>query len=362
MECCCTMDKACPALPVPAQVGYSRLPEVQWSEPYQDLKVVVQDTGNLETDTAAADDLIRQYLKQEGQKRVVADRGLARNDGAIIDMRIAPKRSPTAPYPGLDKDKFFFDTDQDPLGLAENMLGMVPGEERTWDFVFPPDWHVELWRGQTATARIKLVELFSYITPGFDDEFVKQHYPQFESTKDMRDSLITSTGLQRMKDLEAQVQDAIVTQVSACVASPVPESLIQAQAEKEYQAKLLDLVQRGVARPEDIEEQLTAEALQAFIAAERAGLEERCRYVLATEAIAGEQGIDVEMEGLDEEVERAKQEAKKDNVGFDEEVYKAELVEKLRYAAVMQWLQNNLKIEVLPWGTAAAVDAQPAGV
>eukprot|EP00879_Flechtneria_rotunda_P029933 GHRR01032400.1.p1 GENE.GHRR01032400.1~~GHRR01032400.1.p1 ORF type:complete len:179 (+),score=64.16 GHRR01032400.1:340-876(+) len=178
----------------------------------------------------------------------------------------------------------------------------------------------------------------------------------------MRDSLITSTGLQRMKDLEAQVQDAIVTQVSACVASPVPESLIQAQAEKEYQAKLLDLVQRGVARPEDIEEQLTAEALQAFIAAERAGLEERCRYVLATEAIAGEQGIDVEMEGLDEEVERAKQEAKKDNVGFDEEVYKAELVEKLRYAAVMQWLQNNLKIEVLPWGTAAAVDAQPAGV
>ena len=45
------------------------------------------------------------------------------------------------------------------------MLGMVPGEERSWDFVFPSDWHVELWRGQTATANIKLIELFSYLLP-----------------------------------------------------------------------------------------------------------------------------------------------------------------------------------------------------
>lgn len=57
-------------------------------------------------------------------------------------------------------------------------------------------------------------------------------------------------------------------QVSACVASAIPEPLVQAQGEKEYQAKLLDLVQRGVARPEDVEQQLTPEALEAFIASE----------------------------------------------------------------------------------------------
>lgn len=45
------------------------------------------------------------------------------------------------------------------------MLGMVPGEERTWEFVFPDDWHVDLWRGQTAVAKVKVVELFSYILP-----------------------------------------------------------------------------------------------------------------------------------------------------------------------------------------------------
>jgi hypothetical protein len=57
-------------------------------------------------------------------------------------------------------------------------------------------------------------------------------------------------------------------QVSACVASPIPEALLYAQGEKEFQAKLIDLVQRGVARPEDIEQQLTQEGLEAYIASE----------------------------------------------------------------------------------------------
>eukprot|EP00775_Hariotina_reticulata_P008847 gene8847-9026_t len=43
-----------------------------------------------------------------------------------------------------------------------------------------------------------------------------------------------------------------------------------------------------------------------------------------------------------------------DGVDFDPDVYRAEMIEKLRYAAVMQWLQQNLKVEVLPWGMVKA--------
>eukprot|EP00878_Enallax_costatus_P021398 GHUV01022648.1.p1 GENE.GHUV01022648.1~~GHUV01022648.1.p1 ORF type:complete len:386 (+),score=99.70 GHUV01022648.1:352-1509(+) len=349
-----------PAKPLTFEVVYTRLPDVEWATPYQDVTITVPDTGNLQTDTEAADGLIRQYLKQEGQKRVVADRGFAQGDAAIIDMVIAPKSNPAAPYPGLEKEKFFFDADGDMLGMTQHMLGMSPGEERSWEFVFPDDWHVDLWHGQTAVAKVKLGELFSYILPEFNDEFVSRHYPQFELAADLRQNLISTTSLARMKDLAAQIQDAIVTQVSACVGSAIPAPLIEAQGEKEYQAKLLDLVQRGVARPEDVEKQLTPEALQAFIASERLGLEERCRYILASEAIAEEQGIQVDIEGLDTEVERAKQQCKKDNVGFDEDVYRQEIIEKLKYAAVMQWLRQNLKVDVLPWGgEAGQVQQQP---
>lgn len=80
--------------------------------------VISFPSGNLQSDTAAADGLIRQYLKQEGQKRVVADRGFADGDAAIINMVIAPKSNPAAPYPGLEKEKFYFDADQDMLAMT----------------------------------------------------------------------------------------------------------------------------------------------------------------------------------------------------------------------------------------------------
>jgi FKBP-type peptidyl-prolyl cis-trans isomerase (trigger factor) len=47
----------------------------------------------------------------------------------------------------------------------QNMLGMNVGEKRQWEFTFPQDWNVELWRGQLAVAHVTLVELFSYILP-----------------------------------------------------------------------------------------------------------------------------------------------------------------------------------------------------
>ena len=53
-----------------------------------------------------------------------------------------------------------------PLGpLLQNMIGMNVGEQRQWEFTFPEDWNVELWRGQKAVANVTLVELFSYILP-----------------------------------------------------------------------------------------------------------------------------------------------------------------------------------------------------
>lgn len=45
------------------------------------------------------------------------------------------------------------------------MLGMTPGDERSWEFVFADDWHIELWRGETAVADIKMQELFSWVLP-----------------------------------------------------------------------------------------------------------------------------------------------------------------------------------------------------
>lgn len=47
-----------------------------------------RDTGDFASDTAAADDLIRQYLKDRGVRRVVVGRGLQAGDTAVLDMKM----------------------------------------------------------------------------------------------------------------------------------------------------------------------------------------------------------------------------------------------------------------------------------
>lgn len=80
--------------------------------------MTVRESGDLDTDKAAVEDLIRQYRKEQGSTRVVVGRGLDRGDVAILDLLCRPAGAApgTPPLPGLDKRKLTFDTEADPLG------------------------------------------------------------------------------------------------------------------------------------------------------------------------------------------------------------------------------------------------------
>ena len=81
----------------------------------------------------------------------------------------------------------------------------------------------------------------------------------------------------------------------------------------------------------------------------RAELEERCRFLLAADDILEAEGLDVEASGVDEEVQKAKAEyAARGLDGFDEDAFRAEAAERLRYLAAMEFLQGAVKINVVP--------------
>ena len=92
-------------------------PPLEWNKPYRELTVTIKDNGNLATDEAAADGLIRQALKKAGFQRVVPDRGLQSGDTAIIDLEVKVQGG-KMPLPGLSQSKVVFDTEADPLDLT----------------------------------------------------------------------------------------------------------------------------------------------------------------------------------------------------------------------------------------------------
>ncbi|GBG00567.1 hypothetical protein Rsub_13295 [Raphidocelis subcapitata] len=290
------IDAFDPAQPLTYGVTFDCLPKVKWARDWKGIEVTVEETGSLADDEAAVDDLIQQYRKEKGAQRVAAGRGLQPGDVSIIDMRISPAGG-GEPFPGLDKKRFALDTTADPLGLAKNMAGMEVGEERRWEFSFPGDWHVELWRGQRAEAVVKLRELFEWDLPEFDDAFVAAHYPSFDSAADMRKSLLATTAVERFRATQGQAADRIMEAVAGAVSVELPQSYLRAVAEKEFQERLLQMVSTRVATPEQAEAMCTEEGLAEYIAERRGELEERCKFLLAADDIAESEGIEVEATG-----------------------------------------------------------------
>lgn len=348
-----------PAKPLDFAVEYVPLPPIRWLKPYKDIEVTVRETGNLETDAEAAEALIRQYRKDRGRQRVAAGRGLERGDVAIVSMRVDPADGLGPPFPGLTRDKFAFDTDEDPLSMVPHLEGAAAGEERSWEFEFPADWHVELWRGLRARATVKVLELFEWDLPCFDDDFVRQHFGpgtpsarngvSFESAEDMRKSLVAATTLERMKAATQQAQDAIVEAVAACAELRVPDEMVRLAGEKEYERRLMAMLQEGAATPDDLPRLTSQEAVEEFVRDRRAELEEQVRFNLASDAIFEEQKLQVPADIVDQEVESAARQFEADGLDYDKEVLRADTEAKMQTMCVMDWLQANVKVHTEPW-------------
>ena len=56
-------------------------------------------------------------------------------------------------------------------------MGMMPGEERTFDLTYPEDFDEEARRGKTATYHVKVSSISARKLPELDDEFAKSVAP-----------------------------------------------------------------------------------------------------------------------------------------------------------------------------------------
>lgn len=337
-----------PRQPLTFEATYALMPPLEWLKPYKDIKIEVSDTGDLASDTLAAEDLLRQYRKQYAQQRVVAGRGVQKGDVVIMDL-VARKKGGKLPLPGLSKDMFVFDTEVDPLGFTPPILGAAVGEERQFDFTFPTDYNVALWQNMAAEAQVKVHEVFEWVLPEFTDDFVKKHFPSFESTEDMRRNVISTTTMERLRDLDQGIQNKIVEAIAAITRIDLPDSVTRELGDAEYQQKLLGMLQQKLATPEEVEKLYTEEMVDDYIKKNRAQLEEQGRFLVAMEDIAERESIVVLQEELEEEVDKMKQNLEAEGLQYQMEVLEAKASEQLKAMKVMQWLQDNIKVEVKPW-------------
>jgi len=185
-------------------------------------------------------------------------------------------------------------------GLAEAVIGMRKGEEKTVALALPPDWPRRALAGRQATFTIRVHEVKEEVLPELDDDFARQVGEGFPDLQALRRRL--EEDVRQRKEAEAlsrrreQAVDALV-EAAPCIRFP-PVLL------EEEMDRLLREEARALGRDVDryIQEMRRSPAERRQELEERA--KRRLRRSLALARLAELEGIEVSEEEIEEEIER----------------------------------------------------------
>lgn len=113
-------------------------------------------------------------------------------------------------------------------GFEEHLIGMKTGEEKTFDIVFPKDYHAKELAGKKVQFTVKINELKRFILPEENDDFAKQF--GHDELSVMKTAIMEE--LQKEKDQEGRrkTEEKILEALNKQFKFDVPDSLIENEA------------------------------------------------------------------------------------------------------------------------------------
>ena len=134
--------------------------------------------------------------------------------------------------------------------FTEALRGTKPGQELTFEVVYPADFGEARLAGQTVGYDVTVKAIKRKNFPERDAEFAKQLGP-YESFEEFEAKLREHTEERKRTNLDNRAKDKMLEELIARFQFPVPESFVQQQIEARLDRGLRALAQQGMT-PEDM--------------------------------------------------------------------------------------------------------------
>lgn len=174
--------------------------------------------------------------------------------------------------------------------VIDGIVGLAKGETKTVTEAFADDFKIEALQGKTGSYEVTVHEVRERTLPELNEAFFKSI--QVESLEDLKGQLLDSLeGQKKQNAVEAQ-RNQLIEQLLEKVATPLPESAVEAETQQVMARIMTENMQRGVVE-EDFEKNKEALYAQANGIALR---DVKSRFILLK--IAETESIEVANEDL----------------------------------------------------------------
>ncbi len=188
--------------------------------------------------------------------------------------------------------------------FTEHLRGTNPGDERTFDVIYPEDTQDKRLAGKTFSYAVKVQAIKQKSLPELNDEFSKT-LGEFQTMDDVRKAIREQMESERKHEAEHAAKEKLVKELIQRNDFEVPDSLIEQQIDIRLERGLRALAAQGLTA-----EQMKKMDLPRLRAGQREQAVHDVKAALLLERVAEEENIQVSDEEFDRELEALARQSK----------------------------------------------------
>jgi len=279
-------------------------------------------------------DIDEQFLKLQNTHstlKTVEGRPAKAGDCVLIDYAGTIEGKPFAGS-ALQDHLIEISSDSFLPGFSDQMIGLTPGDKKTFALQMPEDKVREDLSGKKIDFTVALKETKEKVLPPLDDEFARD-LGDYKDLADLKQKIRDSLHTAKEQQIEGKLRDSIVTLLMEKNSLEVPPSLV----EQHIQSMLLNTRQRLAAQGVNVENfSQSAEKLSEIY---KEAAEKQVRASLLLEAVASAERLTVTDEDLEHKYEEIAKIINQDRASvkrtIDKEALTSQLLEEKAIAFIV---------------------------
>jgi trigger factor len=204
------------------------------------------------------DAVLKQLQKREAEKKEV-NRAAKLGDEVLLDFsgsdaktKEAIKGADGQNYPLTLGSKSFIP------GFEEEVVGLKPGEEKTFTVTFPEDYGVPSLQKRKVTFVIKVHKVLELSEPKIDDALAAKVGP-FKTVDELKADIKKQLETEQQHQADRTFTDELLLEITKKSKAAIPESLLEEQIDRLVNEQKQNLMYRGQTWQEFLDEQKLTE-------------------------------------------------------------------------------------------------------
>jgi trigger factor len=241
----------------------------------------------------AVDQMLERLRERAAKSEPVENRPATDGDTVVVDLVRQDVSGPDR-HEGVSIE---IGSKANPPGFDSNLIGLTPGDEKTFTIHFPEDYTVKEMAGTDVDYSVTVKELRRRVLPELDDEFAKD-VGEFDSIAALRERVRNDLQAEAEENATRQLRGEVLKQLSERITFELPTSLLEREIDRRLEEFARQLVQQNVdPREAGID-------WAQFREAQREPARASVASALVLDAIARREGLVVTEQEIDQEIER----------------------------------------------------------